>query len=398
MNLDDLGRTIASVQDPAVDGYVAAARRRLGEPPVRRRSRVVTAIAVAAVAAVAVVAVVALRPGDEPSPITFEVGARPGSPLQPIEAPADAQLQLRFSDHTTVLLAGGSRGVVDALTPRGARLRVHTGRAAVSVPPHQGAEWTFDVGPFEVAVIGTRFDVGWDEAAQTFELVMHDGTVNVTGPTIAGRRIVVAGETLRIPLGPPPAAPPSPTEITATTPGPGPAPTLVEPPAAPGGHDAGASRDVPAHVATWQELAAGGDFESALAAVHDRFDDVLATATATELTTLGDAARYAGDLPRAQKAYLTVRRRFAAADAASATFALARLAFQAPDDAMAVHWLEIYLRENPDGTFAREALGRLLEVEIRTGDDGGARTTATRYLDAYPGGPHAKLARSVLGP
>ena len=113
---------------------------------------------------------------------------------------------------------------------------------------------------------------------------------------------------------------------------------------------------------------------------------------------LGDVARYAGDLARSQQAYLAVRQRFPGPDAGSATFALARMAFEAPDDAQAIHWLDVYRRENPDGPLAREALGRLLEVYVRTHDDATARRAARLYLDTYPSGPHAKLARSVLSP
>jgi len=391
MSLDDLGE-IGRVQDAMLDPYVDAARRRLDEPPPVRRRAWRPMLVVAAIAGAAI-AVVALRSGGDVQPITFEVGTRPGEPLEPFEAPHDTELAVRFSDHTTVLLAADTRGVVDEVTARGARLRVHRGRVNVSVPPRQNAEWTFAVGPFEVAVTGTRFDVGWDEGAKTFELVMHDGAVRVTGPTLDGGRVVVAGETLRIPLGAPPEPP-----VDAAVDAPIDAPPVVPvAPPAPVHHVEVVDAAVPvdAHVPSWQELAAGGDFKGAFAQVHDHFDDMFATESASELTTLGDAARYAGDLSRAQQAYLAVRRRFPA-EAATATFALARMAFQAPDDALAVRYLALYLRENPDGAFAREALGRLLEVEIRTHDDAGARQAATRYLALYPAGPHAKLARSVL--
>jgi len=387
---DKLGDAIARSQDATIGAHVDAARHRFDEVPRRRPVSSWKPLGVVAVAAV--VAAVVWWPQSEPQPLTFEVGARPGTLLEPLEAPHDAELALRFSDRTTVFLAAQSRGVVDDVTPRGARMRVSRGTAAVSVPPHQGEEWTFDVGPFEVAVTGTRFDVGWDDTHRVFELVMHDGAVAVTGPTIDGKRVVVAGETLRVPLE----APTEPTVPVDAAPPDAPPVVSIEPVhvVVPLAVDAGVAPPIDAYVASWQELAAGGDFKGALASVHDRFDDILASATAPELTTLGDTARYAGDLARAQQAYLAVRRRFAA-DAATATFALARMAFQAPDDAMAVKWLDVYLRENPDGAFAREALGRLLEVRVRTHDDVSARDVAARYLRAYPSGPHAKLARSV---
>ncbi|HUJ63745.1 MAG TPA: FecR family protein [Kofleriaceae bacterium] len=398
MSLDQLGDAIARSQDAAIAASVDAARRRLATPPPRRRR--IWLPALAAIATL-VALVLGVRSYLEPEPITFQVGERPGTPGEPIEAPPAAELQLRFSDSTTVLLAAATRGVVDDVTPRGARVHVERGRAAVSVPPGRNAEWTFDVGPFEIAVTGTRFDVSWDDQAQVFLLVMHDGSVKVRGPTIEDRRVVVAGETLRVPLGPITAsAPPRDTgpaadarAIAAATGAPAEVAPPPPPPRAPAPPRAPPDAPPPP---SWQDLAAGGDFHAALTAARAGFDATCATASAGDVTALGDVARYAGDLAHAQQAYLAVRRRFPGPDAAAATFALARMAFQAPDDAQAIHWLDTYLREDPDGALAREALGRLLEVYARIHDDAAARRTAQRYLDAYPSGPHAKLARSIL--
>ena len=395
MTLDKLGQAIAQSQDPTLAAQVDAARARFDQAaPAARRGRAwIPVIALAA----AIALVFGVRARRAPEPLTFEIGARIGSAGEPIEAPPAEELQLRFSDHTTVLLSSATHGVVDDVTARGARVRLHRGGAAVSVPPGHGAAWTFDVGPFEVAVAGTRFDVSWDDAHQVFLLVMHDGSVKVRGPTIADQRVVVAGETLRVPLGleiatvelPPPDAAPSSVVVAPEDHG---DPVVAEPVSP-------ARAKLPVvRPPTWQELAASGDFRAALAGVRDHFDGACATASSSDVTMLGDIARYAGDLSRAQQAYLAARRRFPGPESAAATFALARMAFEAPDDAEAIRWLTTYRRENPDGALAREALGRLLELYVRTHDDAAVRRTATLYLDTYPSGPHAKLAHSVLPP
>ena len=62
----------------------------------------------------------------------------------------------------------------------------------------------------------------------------------------------------------------------------------------------------------------------------------------------------------------------------------------------AASWFETYIREQPAGALAREASGRLIESQQRAGNVAGTREAASRYLAAYPDGPHATLARQVL--
>jgi len=115
-----------------------------------------------------------------------------------VDAPPAHEVPLRFSDGTTVLLAAESRGAVAALGPEGARITVDRGRAVVSIAAQTGARWRFDVGPFALAAGGSRFDAAWEPASSRFELSIQDGSVRVSGPTIAGERTYVAGQHLRI--------------------------------------------------------------------------------------------------------------------------------------------------------------------------------------------------------
>jgi outer membrane protein assembly factor BamD (BamD/ComL family) len=119
-------------------------------------------------------------------------------------------------------------------------------------------------------------------------------------------------------------------------------------------------------------------------------------ARADDLMELGAAARRANDR-RAGYVYSVVRSRFPGTDAAAdAAFLLARMHFHDASPHMAATWLETYLRERPEGRFAREAAGRLIETYQQTADMARARGAAERYLRRYPRGPHAELARSVL--
>ena len=112
---------------------------------------------------------------------------------------------------------------------------------------------------------------------------------------------------------------------------------------------------------------------------------------------LSDAARFAGHADRAKLVLEEVRRRFPGdARASVAAFDLGRIAFD--DDAAyadAARWFDTYLGERPTGPLAREAAGRRMEALARSGDLAAAKRAAKRYLEDFPAGPHAEVARSI---
>ena len=414
--LERLGKEIARAEDAALGPVIEQARERFEqssrESAAVRRSRVRAFTLVPAIAAAILAVAVLVFYRQEPRPLTFELDAsRRGLVKEWVLASAERDVPLRFSDGTTVLLERGSQGRVDELTARGASVRIERGRAAVSVPPGKGAEFRFDTGPFEVFVTGTRFDVSWDAKHQIFELAMQDGSVKVRGPTLVSDRVVVAGQTLRIPLahgedgedderdegedatadaGALVAPDASPLARNANA-----SPSAS--PSAGASHNPVASHEGASAAKTWRDLAAEGTYTEALAAATPQYDAICARGSSADVVALADTARYAGDGARAQKAYNAVRTRFAGSrDAATAAFELGRMAFQGGDDGAAVQWFETYSRESPDGPLAREALGRLMEAFVRRHDDASARRIADQYLRAYPSGPHAKLARSLV--
>ena len=287
-----------------------------------------------------------------------------------VEASA-ADRAVTFSDGSTLLFAAGTRFQITALTRVGADVVIDHGRVAVSVAHHEGTRWLFHTGPFETEVVGTRFDLKWQGAEQTFELVMLDGLVNVRGPSLPAARKVVAGERLTFDL-----RPVAPAPVVAA-----PAPTPR--PSSP----------------AWRALAQRGQYVEALAAARKSgFERLCEQVPAIDGQQLGDVARLAGDIDRARLAYQLVRERFPGSrEASAASFELGRLAFDGDDDAAAISWFEACLSEAPEGPFARDAQGRLMEAQQRSGDRISARATAGHYLQAWPLGPHGGLARSLLG-
>jgi TolA-binding protein len=297
---------------------------------------------------------------------------------------------------------------------------MESGSANVSVKKRKGAAWRVSLGPFHVDVTGTRFDIDWDPASDKLVLQMHEGSVIVSGCAFGSGRPVVAGETAQAScrdarLSISTRVKGAPTKEHGSLAGAGAGKTSVDEPNAPmdEGRSSAVEHATPPGLATrtvpaiggqqptaidWRELVRNGRHHEALdAAEAAGFSSECMKASAADLVALGDAARFTGRLERASEAYQAVRRRFPGHErAAVAAFALGRIAFdQRGDFADATRWFRTYLGEQPGGRLARDALGRLMESLSRMGDAVGARSEAKRYLERYPTGPHAEMARRL---
>jgi transmembrane sensor len=383
---------LAAEQDGQLrdDGSVGEARAKLFSPPHRRRRPWLwPTLAVASAAAIALIVL------GLPAQAVTIVADAPTTEGGWYEA-RDAALPLSFSDGTRVVLVAGTRARVVATRPSGADVSVERGEFTAHVVPRDGASWAFRVGPYDVAVVGTHFAASWDPARQHFELNTYEGAVEVVGPGVAGRRVAsgqalaidaVVGESPRVRAG----------AIDETVPAAsasGPTAERPDDPEPAQTADVAASASAPpAATATWRRLFERGDYTAAWEAVAPRLDNLMASGSADDLATLADVANLNGQSAQARKAYLALRRRFPASGRATrAAFALGRMAFGS-DPSGAAQWFETYLAEAPNGGLAREALGRVLEIR-RSGPGGPA--VARRYLDRFPSGPHAELARRTL--
>jgi len=395
--LDDLGRRVADLQDLHVvhPGRRAAVRRRLLESTnlsiAPRRTRIVAALAAAAVVLLVALSLSVVRS----RPLTFTVEGAPASPGAFVFAPDSANIAVRFSDGTNLSIEPSARARIAAVDANGARVFVEVGTIEVAVVHRIRSNWHFVAGPFDVLVTGTAFRVEWDPVKTRFTLTMRDGHVVVSGGIAGTGQAVDAGEVLiadvsmgrlerRALLALPAAVSAASVE----------APPAIAP-----------SQNVSAHpprapsIAAWRTLAAEARFVEALAAAEKLgFSTLCATSPPGELYQLGDVARLARSPARATEAFITLRKRFPQDNrAADAAFALGRVSFDARAAYVdAATWFETYLREQPSGPFAREASGRVIEAHHRAGASARARLAAQRYLAAYPEGPHAQLAKSVL--
>lgn len=435
--LINLGRRVAELQDQAPEARLDHERGRarllsadLNAPPRSARPRALRIAASLAAAALLLASVaIVMRPRGA---IRFDLGATEvGVVGQWIAAPASSPLPIRFSDGSQMSLAPGGRARVAKVTADGAEVALERGTLDLSIVHREGARWTVRVGPFEVRVIGTRFETSWDPVTEQLGVALREGAITVSGPVVGDSRAVRAGERLAIstatntlivgsissaPVVAPsaPSAPraeakgaevegaeaPAPSEPPPSAPTPAPrAPDITSPTGQAAPQGSAAPSSVPPRTPGWRDLAGEAKYKDALAAAElEGFDGICASASAGDLRALSDAARLGGSAARAIQAFTALRRRFPGSpDAAAAAFILGRIAHdQSKDYAGAAAWFARYLSEQPGGAFAGEAAGRLVEARDKMGDEAGARAAAERYLAAHPGGSHAAYAKGVL--
>ncbi len=280
-------------------------------------------------------------------------------------ASQDETKQLHFSDGTQVALSPRTSVRVRETTPRGGTIELGQGRALATIRPLPEARWTFLAGPFSVRVTGTAFDLAWDPGTQTLELALHEGSVDLSGPTLETRRQVSQGQFVRIALGSQSSSPDAATSRSTDSPAVEPSPSPDPSPFPTDDSDSTAER-----------------------APHPSN----ATKSAQALWDQAQEARLAGDAHRAKVALLALRRQHG--KRGQTAFLLGKIhADQLGNQGEAVRWFETYLKEAPGGSLSEQALGRL--VELRGASPAG-QDHARAYLRRYPNGSYADVARRAL--
>ena len=322
-----------------------------------------------------------------------------------ISSDSNTTLALSFSDGSSVSLEQMGSARIQELKSDGAHIVVEKGTINAHIQHNPNTNWQFSVGPYQIHVTGTRFRVSWNTAAKRLNLHMKEGTVNISGPMISHFKTVSAGESLNasLTLG-------KMEYYTAT---------------GKTGTDAAAMSEVntsktsseklnadkPPTPSTgvrirkrpsseWLTDAKSGSYTEAVQKAQSiGIAYLLQSARSGDLLLLGDAARHSGNLEMATKVYTHVRKKFhGSAAAGNATFALGVMAYhQQHNYSAAARWFEQLLDQKGESAgLRREALGRLIEINRRTGQKEKAQRYANTYLVNYPQGPHAALATKVL--
>jgi hypothetical protein len=320
------------------------------------------------------------------------------------------QARLQFSDDSQVDLEAATKINVDVMDALGAHVVLLDGAVDVYVKHRANTSWVFAAGPFRVKVKGTAFRLGFAADQGYLTLHMTSGLVEVFAP--ADRTIVVgAGESLELYAAPPrqaeaapPVAQPDPARSAGEVmPDVGPPRGKIETPRlagrrpAPHASERGEPVADPGPIA-WSELLARGSFSSVVADAERRgLSTVIAQATAAELASLADSARYTKRHALAHQVLLAIRARFVGTEhARDASFFLGRLAeASSSQPGAALAWYDTYLGEAPRGLYASEALGREMTLLARSAPERACKV-ARSYLERFPHGFQTELARSLL--
>lgn len=392
-------------------GYLERARARRGLVVAPRRTALRRAApwALAAALGVAAGAAIWLRSPAEPAALAFTIGDRAerGAAGSFLAAPADRELPLHFADGTRFALSAGTSARVASVHENGAHLVIEKGGAKAAVVHRPNSRWQLDAGPFQVIVVGTRFDVSWDAASRVLDLKLEEGAVRVSGGMLsealyvrAGQRLRAFADGARVEMSSNAEAREARAALEAVEPGgerreAAPSETASAP--EPSALSARGSAPVNAGSSTsWLVLASAGKFREALAAAEKAgFEAECQRASGSDLLALADAARLSGSASRAEQAYSAARAKLPGGGRAS--YGLGLVAFDLRGDfAGAARHFETYLREQPNGSLRAEAMGRLMEALQRAGRTADARRVAERYLSLYPQGPQAARAKRLL--
>jgi ferric-dicitrate binding protein FerR (iron transport regulator) len=316
-----------------------------------------------------------------PRQITFAVEGG-GVAEGPYVRTTDRAATIVFSDSSEISVHSQSNVRIVDRTSHGAHLILENGTLEAHVVHESKTDWTIGAGPYEVHVVGTRFEVEWHAETGSFDVRVTEGTVRLTGPTTdalvsAPQGFHVASQVVAIPTAPVlfPAEEVVDSGVTAPTPSVAPKPTIP-----------------------WSARVAKGEFQAVVDEAEQRGEsDTLSHASASDLAALADAARYTpGKIDLAKRALEAERTRFP--KTTNATFLLGKIAEDTDHaPAKAIEYYDAYLAETASGAYAQECLGRKMSLE-RKSDPQSAKTSAARYLRDYPNGSYAGVAREILRP
>jgi hypothetical protein len=327
--------------------------------------------------------------------------------VRPLVGSAAVEISLNASsDDRRVTLEDGSSLLLSSHTrarleegDRVTRCTIDVGKVLFHVSAQHGREFLVKAGETELTVVGTRFSVSRDPSG-VVEVLVSEGVVRVSVPNRSTPAELRAGDQLRrqghdyslwhaAPLA---ASRPGVAlgDQAATT-------ELSTPSEHAQARAETQSKGGAAVRNDWLKLYHARDYAGALAAAREvGIDSLLASLAVQPLAALADAARLGGDGELALRTFDTLGRRFPASrQAQDALFLTGRLLAERGQRSLAQRRLEAYLAQNDRGTYAIEAMGRLVEIYAATNHER-AKPTARAYLERAPRGPYQRLCRSLL--
>ena len=308
----------------------------------------------------------------------------------------DRARSLSVSDSTSIELAPHGRMYLEEIRANGATVVLEQGEVSLAVHHQDNTSWRVAAGPWTVHVTGTQFVVAWEPNDSKFRVAVLEGSVRVEGPEgeiaqlRAGDKLVRARAKATL----------EPETLGSQDPKPAVAPEIAgaNPALNPALNSSGTSKPA---APGWDHFFNASDYQTAWEVLADQAGGIHGAAEqaadARTMLDLADVARFTKHGNDTRKVLERLRVRFPhSGEASEAAFALGRLAADGGSLATATGWFELYLDERPNGSFAGDALGRLLDCYETLGKTEKAESAAELYLARNPKGPHADKAEKIL--
>jgi len=311
---------------------------------------------------------------------------------------ATATTTMGFNDGSQLTWRPRSHGQVLKSSTKLVTIALSQGELEARITPtlRSKVEWRFQAAGYSFSVKGTVLRLSVH--SQEVDLEVPEGAVWATGPASPDGLLIEAGQAAS--FGASRAKTRTLTTAAATTnqePEAAPArmPGVEAPNRLPDGH----KRSPPA--AAWKQLAQTKRFVDSLdAAKAAGFGRLTEEIDADDLILLSNTARYARDAASATQALKALSRRFPRhPESRLVPFLRGRIEQELSHEPLTAiqHFREYVAHEGDNGSLVAEARGRLIEVLRAAGDNTEAKAAALDYLQRYPEGPYAELAREVSG-
>ncbi len=382
----------------------------------KRPSRGKYFIAAAAAAVVAALALSFFALQEKQSPLPFWIGEQlaAGNEGSWIDTSQNTSTPIRFTGGSKMELSRETTARVVASNDKTVHVDLSDGNVLAHINGNGKTKWRVKAGPYRVDVVGTVFEVSWNDNNRDLNVAVKKGIVLVSGEGLnepgvrlaTGERLQVNKNKVLVSLDKGSStgdvsAPPSEAPEVDTKPAEDTHVSTAETRESATRTVSVSQKDsrVPKATHIWRDLYDDKDYRGALdAAEKAGFAELLATLGREDLWKLASAARYARKGQASTEALLAIRERFQKSKRAkTSTFLLGRVSQELAGDVItAERWFKIYLDENPRGPLAEEALGRLIDDCARAGKREEARRYAEKYLSRYPNGPFVELAQSAL--
>jgi len=335
--------------------------------------------------------------------LSYEVRGTARIEDRSVSAEPGEAVEVRFSEGSRFALSPGARLRIEGSSPDGSRLSLLGGEVQASVVHRAQAHWSVAAGPFEILVVGTRFNARWDRSRQRLAVELQQGAVEVNGGGLSAPVALRAGQRLEAgtavddwritSLSSKPEEPLPPTTTSAV---PSALPALsAAAPEPPDRTPAPAPSTAPAAETSWAVAMSRSDFQGIVEQAQNMgFERCYASCSPANLRILADAARYTGKFDLAEGSLLALRGR-SPEQAAAANFFLGRLAESRGRSAQALQMYERYL-STPQTDYREEAMAGRLRLLLGSHSTEAARQAADSYLKNFPNGVHAATARRVL--